>query len=64
MTDFRDQNDQFYGNSGYEPTGSSAANQRLCVRLAGTAQPYPELSSGLYKRSRVFCALRASGCGR
>ena len=24
----------------------------------------PELSSGLYKRSRVFCALRASGCGR
>ena len=38
MTDFRDQNDQFYGNSGYEPTGSSAANQRLCVRLAGTAQ--------------------------
>ena len=41
--------------------------QRLAERetqhLSQTAR-MPELSSGLYKRSRVICALRASGCGR
>ena len=41
----------------------SVSSQIQHLTLSQTAR-MPELSSGLYKRSRVFCALRASGCGR
>ena len=34
MTDFRDQNDQFYGNSGYEPTFGLWARHFLLLCLA------------------------------
>ena len=37
MTDFRDQNDQFYGNSGYEPRGGRIVGAAFLIVVLGLA---------------------------